>query len=80
MDHPRNGRPTGTPPRTPDSRDFSTTSEIFVQSGPIGCGVMSWPSERRAMVDRPNHLYYGDNLAILRERIPEESVDCYICC
>lgn len=27
------------------------------------------------MADRSNHLYYGDNLTILRERIPDESVD-----
>jgi adenine specific DNA methylase Mod len=27
------------------------------------------------MAEQPNHLYYGDNLGILRERIPSESVD-----
>ncbi|MEY3219635.1 MAG: hypothetical protein RIT27_1336, partial [Pseudomonadota bacterium] len=26
-----------------------------------------------------NHLYYGDNLIVLRDKIPSESVDlCYI--
>lgn len=25
--------------------------------------------------DMPNHLYYGDNLAVLRESVPDESVD-----
>jgi DNA modification methylase len=25
--------------------------------------------------EKPNHLYYGDNLGILRDRIPDESVD-----
>jgi len=27
------------------------------------------------MMERPNHLYYGDNLGILRHRIADESVN-----
>jgi adenine specific DNA methylase Mod len=27
------------------------------------------------VAEKPNHLYYGDNLGILRDRIAEESVD-----
>lgn len=33
------------------------------------------PAEQESLFQRPGSLYYGDNLAILRERIKSESVD-----
>jgi len=38
----------------------------------VGCGVVSKSGNGTPV---PNKLYFGDNLVVLRDHVPDESVD-----